>query len=185
MEDSRIIELFFLRSEQAIVELSYKYGGVCRKIAYNILNNLEDTEECINDTYLGVWNSIPPKTPNPLVTYVCRITRNLSLKRYRYNIAQKRNSYYDKSLDELEECIPAINKELSPLEEKELTYIIEDFLDSLDKLSRVMFIKRYWYVESVKSIADEFGFTENHVAVKLSRIRGKMKKYLEKEGVAL
>lgn len=95
MEDSKIIELFFERSEQAIAELSYKYGGVCRKIAFNILNNLQDVEECVNDTYLGAWNSIPPQNPNPLVTYICKITRNIALKKYRYNTAKRRNGFYD------------------------------------------------------------------------------------------
>lgn len=89
MDDSKIIELFFLRSEQAVTELSFKYGETCRKIALNILNNLEDAEECVNDTYMGTWNSIPPQKPNPLSTYVCKITRNIALKRYRYNTAKK------------------------------------------------------------------------------------------------
>lgn len=185
MEDKRIIELFFLRSEQAITELAYKYGSTCKKIAYNILNNLEDADECVNDAYLGAWNSIPPQNPNPLVTYVCKITRNTALKRYRYNTAEKRNGYYAISLSELEECIPAAGKEVGCSAEEELVRAIEGFLSLLDKKSRVMFVKRYWYAEPVKAIAEDFGMTENHVAVKLSRVREKLKKYLEKEGIIL
>lgn len=185
MEDSRIVELFFSRSEQAIAELAGKYGGVCRKIAYGILNNHEDVEECVNDTYLGVWNSIPPEAPDSLVAYVCKIARNVSLNKYRYNSAQKRNSYYDVSLSELEECIPVGAMEADQWKDEELTHVLEGFLDSLDKKSRIMFVKRYWYAESVKDIAEEFGMTENHAAVKLLRIRTKMKIYLEKKGVAL
>ncbi len=183
MEDGSIIKLFFARSEQAVVELSYKYGGICRKIAFNILNNLEDAEECVNDTYLGAWNSIPPQKPNPLSTYVCKITRNIALKRYRYNTAKRRNSFYDVSLSELEECIPSTAQDGVSCTEKELTEIIENFLDSLDKKSRILFVKRYWYAESIKAIAEEFDMTENYVAVKLLRIRSKLKIYLEKKGI--
>lgn len=185
MEDVKIIELFLLRSEQAIVELSYKYGGICRKIAFNILNNLEDTEECVNDTYLGVWNSVPPQKPNPLVTYVCKIARNVSLKKYRYNTAKRRNGFYDVSLSELEDCIPNATQDSRSCSDEDLSRIIGDFLDSLDKKSRVMFVKRYWYAESIKEISEEFGKTENYISVKLLRIRGKMKTYLESKGVIL
>lgn len=185
MEDSKIIELFFERSEQAIAELSYKYGGVCRKIAFNILNNLQDVEECVNDTYLGAWNSIPPQNTNPLVTYICKITRNIALKKYRYNTAKRRNGFYDISLSELEECIPSVPQDISSCTEEELTKTIEKFLDTLDRKSRVMFIKRYWYAESVKAIAGELGMAENSVSVKLLRIREKLKRHLEKEGIVL
>lgn len=185
MEDIKIIELFFLRSEQAIVELSYKYGGTCRKIAFNILKNLEDAEECVNDTYLGVWNSVPPQKPNPLVTYVCKITRYIAIKKYRYNTAKRRNGFYDVSLSELEECIPSATQDSGSCSDEDLSRIIGNFLDSLDKKSRVMFVKRYWYAESIKEIAEEFGKTENYISVKMLRIRGKMKIYLEKKGVAL
>lgn len=182
MEDGKIIELFFLRSEQAVVELSYKYGKICRRIAYNILCNPEDAEECVNDTFLGAWTSIPPQKPNPLSTYVCKITRNIALKRHRYNTAKKRNSIYDVSFSELEECIPATQNAVSCTEE-DLTEIIENFLDSLDKRSRILFVKRYWYAESIKTIAEEFDMTENSVTVKLLRIRNKLKTYLEKKGI--
>ena len=122
MEDTAIIRLFQERSQQAIAELSQKYGKLCQSLSRRILNNEEDAKECVNDTWLGVWNSIPPQTPNPLVSYVCRITRNLSVKRLRHNMAAKRNSYYDVSLAELEECIPAA-QEQEPWEEQEVTKV--------------------------------------------------------------
>ena len=165
MEDTAIIRLFQERSQQAIAELSQKYGKLCQRLSRRILNNEEDAKECVNDTWLGVWNSIPPQTPNPLVSYVCRITRNLSVKRLRHNMAAKRNSYYDVSLAELEECIPAAQE--------------------LDTGNRVMFVKRYWYAESVAQIAETFGMKENSVSVKLMRLRKKLRKKLEKEGVVL
>lgn len=185
MDDGKIIELFLLRSEQAVIELSYKYGKTCRRIAFNILNNFEDAEECVNDTYLGTWNSIPPQKPNPLSTYVCKITRNLALKRYRYNTAKRRNSFYDVSLSELEECMPSVIQNTVSCNEENLTEIIESFLDSLDKKSRIMFVKRYWYAEPISAIAEEFNITENNVAVRLLRIRSKLKMYLEKEGIVV
>ncbi|NLE14203.1 MAG: hypothetical protein GX628_11070 [Clostridiales bacterium] len=104
MDDSKIIELFFERSEQAIIELSKKYGSICDRVAYNILNNRSDAEECVNDAYLAVWNAIPPQRPDPLLSYVCRIVRNLALKKYHANTALKRNSMYDVCLDEIVDC---------------------------------------------------------------------------------
>ena len=139
MEDTAIIRLFQERSQQAIAELSQKYGKLCQSLSRRILNNEEDAKECVNDTWLGAWNSIPPQTPNPLVSYVCRITRNLSVKRLRHNMAAKRNSYYDVSLAELEECIPAA-QEQEPWEEQEVTKVLERFLRELDTGSRVMFL---------------------------------------------
>ena len=184
LDDSRIIDLFYARSEQAITELSQKYGSVCRKVAGNILNDPYDAEECVNDAYWGAWKTIPPQNPNPLLTYVCRIVRNLAIAKYHSNTAQRRNSYYDVSLAELEECIPAA-QEQEPWEEQEVTKVLERFLRELDTGSRVMFVKRYWYAESVAQIAETFGMKENSVSVKLMRLRKKLRKKLEKEGVVL
>ena len=185
MEDREIIALFQERSQQAILSLQEKYGNVCLRVAENILKDSHDAEECVNDAWLAVWNTVPPQNPEPLISYVCRITRNLALKKYRYNTAQKRNSFYDVSLSELEDCIPATVQGPEACAEEELTVIIEEFLDSLDQESRVLFVKRYWYSEPVKSIARELGMTQNHAAVKLRRIRGRLKSYLEERGVML
>ncbi len=178
MEDDLIIDLFFQRSEQVIFELSKKYGAICQKIAFNIVHNPEDVEECINDTYLGIWNKIPPDTPNPLVAYVCKFVRNISIKKYHYNKAKKRDSSFHVSFEELEECIPAQGAGIGIAEEKELIEAIESFLKTLDKESRVMFMKRYWYAESIRDIAKSVGMTENAVTVKLHRTRKRLKKYL-------
>ena len=183
MEDEQIIKLYLKRSEKALEETQNKYGPYCYRIAKNIFTVREDAEECVNDTYMGTWNSIPPQKPIPLSTYVCKIARNIALKRYRYNTAKKRNSFYDISLSELEDCIPSAAQNTVSSTEEDLTEIIEHFLDSLDKKSRIMFVKRYWYAESIAAIATEFDMTENHVAVRLLRTRNKMKTYLEKKGV--
>lgn len=183
LDDSKIIELFFERSEQAIIELSKKYGPLCGKIAFNILNSVDDEEECVNDAYLAVWNAIPPQRPEHLGSYVCRIVRNTAIKKYHSNTASKRNGEYDVALDEIEEFIPSPSSVEDELEARELADKINGFLASLDPQSRVMFVKRYYYSESVFDIARLYGIGEHAVSVRLFRIRKKLKKYLIKEGV--
>ena len=165
LDDRKIIELFFERSEQAIIELSNKYGSVCSKVAFNILNNTQDTEECVNDAYLGTWNTIPPQNPNPLLSYVCRIVRNLAIKKYHTNTAAKRNSIYDVALDELENCFPSSVSVKDEFNAIETARIIDS--DSIDDLAKLF-------------------HTSNHnISVRLSRTREKLKKHLIKEGVSL
>lgn len=182
MEDSKIIELFYARSEQAIMELSTKYGAVCNKVAKNILNNRQDAEECVNDAYLGAWNTIPPQKPAPLLTYICRIVRNLSIMKYHANTAIKRNSFYDVALDELEDCISSSVSVEAEITTNELSTLLDCFLDTLDQQNRVMFVRRYWFSDSVSDIAGRFHISNNNAAVRLSRTREKLKKYLQKEG---
>lgn len=180
MDDKQIIRLFFERSEQAITELSQKYGDLCMKIARRILNDHQDAEECVNDAYLGAWNSIPPQSPDPLRSYICRIVRNRSLKKLRTNSAIKRGSQFEVSLSELEDCIPdsSMDEQLSI---SELSAQINAFLAVLPKDDRLMFVKRYWFSESISELADAFGITENNVSVRLSRIRGKLHQYLNRK----
>ncbi len=185
MEDSKIIELFFERQEQAIIELSNKYGAICRKVADNILNNRLDSEECVNDAYLGVWNKIPPQKPNPLLTYVLHIVRNLALKKYHENTAQKRNSFYDVALDELAECIPASFSVEDEIAAKEVAVLIDGFLETLDPQSRVMFVRRYWHADSMEELACRFHKSKHYISVRLSRIRKALKKYLIAKGVSI
>lgn len=185
LDDRKIIELFYERSEQAIKELSKKYGSVCERMANNILNNMSDAEECVNDAYLGVWNSIPPENPESLAGYVCRIVRNLAIKRYHENTALKRNSFYDIPLDELDECLASSSSAGDELEAKELSEMINRFLATLDKKNRTMFVRRYWFSDSIEEIAGSFKTSRHYVSVKLSRIRKALKKYLKKEGVSL
>lgn len=182
VEDNKIVALFYARSEQAIVALSQKYGKLCNHIAYNILNNAQDAEECVNDAYLGAWNTIPPQKPNPLRTYIFRIVRNIAVTKYHANTAQKRNSHYDIALDELEDCLCSPVTVESSMLAKELPHLLDRFLYTLDTQSRVMFVYRYWFGESVNDIAVKFKMRPNSVSVHLSRTRDKLRKFLTKEG---
>ena len=185
MDDDKIIQLFFARSEQGIWELSRKYGALCRQIAANILKNPQDSEECVNDAYLGVWNTVPPQNPNPLRTYLCRIVRNLAIMKYHANTAQKRNSFYDVALEELEACLASSGTTEELLTAQELQHQLDRFLDTIDRRSRVMFVRRYWYGDSVAFIAQRLGMRPNHVSVQLARTRKKLRSFLQKEGYLL
>lgn len=182
MDDSKIIELFLERSEQAIMELSAKYGSICITIARNILNNALDAEECVNDTFLAAWNTIPPQIPLTLKGYVCSIVRNLSIAKYHSNSALKRNSHYDIALDEIESCIASPVTVEDEIAVKELSRMLNSFLESLDKESRIMFVRRYWYSDSISQIAKNYRISNNNASVRLSRIREKLKNHLRKEG---
>ena len=182
MLDEEIIELFFTRSEDAIKELKGKYGKICLQTSYNILDNYFDAEECVNDSYLGVWNAIPPTRPDPLLTYVLKIVRNVSLTRYQKNHAQKRNSSYDVAVEELEEFLVSPDSVEGKMELKELTGTIETFLDSLNELNRVIFVRRYWYYDNYMQIAKKVGLSEKNVSVRLTRLRKQLKDYLEERG---
>jgi RNA polymerase sigma-70 factor (ECF subfamily) len=185
MKDQEIIELFLARSEQAITGLQDKYENRLMQIAWNILNNRFDAEECVNDTYLAAWNTIPPQKPDPLLTYVCHIVRNLSIKRYHANNAQKRNSHYDVALDELEECIQSKATVESEYAVKELAGEINRFLSTLNRENRIIFVRRYWFSDSIEDIAKMFNTSSKNISLRLLRIRQRLKKYLEKEGVWL
>ena len=178
MGDDKIIELFFERSEQALKELDIKYGKVFYKTSYNILNDQLDVEECVNDAYLGTWNTIPPTRPYSLMAYVCQIVRNISLKRYHFKKALRRNSTYDVAMDELDACLASPSTVESEVETKELTRIIEEFLDTLSKENRIIFLQRYWFSDTYSDIAKKIGISEKSVSVRLSRIRKKMRDYL-------
>lgn len=183
MNDSKIVDLFFERSEKAIVELSNKYGSVCLKVSMNVLNNHQDAEECVNDSYLGVWNAIPPEKPNPLLAFVCRIVRNISINRYKKNNAQRRKGNYDLCIEELENCIASHKTIDEELTEAELASYINDFLDSLTKVNRMIFVRRFWYMDSYEDIARESGLKEGAIRTRLSRIKYDLRVFLEKRGV--
>ena len=183
MTDTEIINLFFERSEQAIEELDIKHGSAVASVARNILGNAQDTEECINDTYLGAWNAIPPHRPSPLRTFVCKIARNLATKKYHANTAEKRNSQYDFALEELAECIPDRSTVEDTVAAKELTETINRFLDTLSYEDKFVFMRRYWYADSLSEIAAMAGMSYQSAAVRLHRVKGKLKKELLKEGV--
>ena len=183
MEDSKIISLFFERSEQAIEELDRKHGPAVKRTAANILKDRLDVEECVSDTYLRTWNSIPPQAPNPLASYVCRIAHNLAIDRYHTNTAEKRNGKYDLVLDEIEECIPSGMSVETELEAKELGASINRFLSSLSKEDRFLFVRRYWYADSVSDLAAMTHGSPNRISVRLFRLREKLRNTLMKEGL--
>ena len=178
IEDEKIIDLFFNRSEKAIQELDIKYGKVCHKLSYNILNNKQDAEECVNDAYLGAWNAIPPVRPNPFLSYIVKIVRNISLKIYWRKEAAKRSGHYKIALEEIEGYITDQKTVEDEIEARELARIIEEFLDTLTVENRVIFMRRYWFADSYKDIAEFVGLSEKNISVRLTRIREKMKQYL-------
>lgn len=183
MEDGKILDLFFERSEQAIRELDQKYGSAVKRTAANILRSRQDVEEVANDTYLGVWNAIPPQRPDPLVSFVCKIARNLAVNRCHANTAQCRCGEYDLVLDELEECIPGSMNVETEVEAKELTEAINRFLRTLRREDRFLFVRRYWYGDSVARIAEMTDSTANRISVRLFRLREKLHHRLMKEGL--
>lgn len=186
MDDSKIIELYQDRSEQAISETSRKYGKYCHCIAYNILHNAEDSEECVNDTYLRAWNSIPPKRPNRLQSFLGKITRNLSLNRWEMLSAEKRGAgQVPLVLEELAECIPAGENVEQLAEDTVIRNALDRFLEELPEETRKLFVRRYWYLSPVKEIAADYGFSESKVTVTLFRTREKLRTVLEKEGISL
>ncbi len=185
MDDSKIIELFFERSEQAIIELSKKYGPTFKKVAFNILKDENDADECLSDAYFGVWNSIPPQRPEHLSGYVCRIVRNTAIKKYHSNTALKRSSTYDVALDEIEECLSSPTSVEDEIDARELARIIDGFLETLDKQSRIMFVRRYYHSDTIDELARLFGTSGHSVSVRLFRIRKKLKKHLIMKGVSL
>ena len=178
MNDSDMIALYFNRDETAIVASQKQYGQYCASIAQSILRNPSDVEECVNDTWLAAWQSIPPQRPSCLRTYLGRLTRNISINRHRANSRQKRNPEYLLSLEELAACIPAPDDG----DTSYLTDLLNEFLGSLDALDRKLFVGRYWYNRSVKVLAEGYGMTPNATSVRLSRIRDKLRAYLTERG---
>ena len=185
MEDSQIIDLFFERSEQAIVELSKKYGRVCRQIAYNIVRNEADVEECLNDAYLKVWNTIPPNKPDQLISYVCLTVRNHALDKIRANNADKRVVFADADIDEVLGFATYADDIENTVNERDFDRILNDFIRGLDRQGRAIFIRRYFCCDKISDIARTLGQSPASVSMKLSRIREKLKKYLIKKGITL
>jgi RNA polymerase sigma-70 factor (ECF subfamily) len=184
LNDLSIIELYFARDEEAIKQTDIKYGKLCHSVAYNILNNNEDSEECVNDTYIGVWNAIPPTRPNNFMAFLCKITRNVSLKRIEAMARQKRSQATMVSLDELAEILPdeSIRENIS---NDNLTELISDFLRKEKADVRNVFIRKYYFFDSVGDISKRYSFTEDKVKSMLYHTRKKLKDYLIKEGAEI
>jgi RNA polymerase sigma-70 factor (ECF subfamily) len=186
VEDSLILDLYFARSESAISETAAKYGKYCHTVAMNILRNNEDAEECVSDTYLKTWDAIPPQRPTIFSAFLGKITRNLSLNRYREQRAQKRGGgEIPLLLDELEECLPSARNVETEAEGNAVVQAINAFLDSLTAADRVVFIRRYWYADSIAAIAARYQMSESKAKSMLFRTRNKLRAYLEKEGITI
>ena len=182
MEDQQIIRLFFERSEQAITELSRKYGALCFQIADNILDDPQDAEECVNDAWLGAWNSIPPRKPARLATFLGKLTRNISIDRWRTANAKKRGGGETAvALDELTECVSGQPSVEDTIRRKEVIAFLNRFLASLSDEERSVFLCRYWYVNSMDEISEKTGYSVGKIKSMLHRTRGKLSAQLEKE----
>lgn len=184
MEDSRIVELYWQRNDRAVAETDRKYGRYCRTVANNILENPEDSDECVNDTYLRAWNSMPDARPQVLSAYLAKITRNLAISTLRKRNSLRRGGGQTAlALDELAEIVPAEQNMEAVIELREMTQLLDDYLSTLPALERQIFMARYFFMVPIKDIAGKFGFSESKVKSMLSRTREKLRKYLEEEGL--
>ncbi len=184
MDDLKIIELYFKRDEQAIKETDIKYGKLCRSISYNILNNSEDAEECVYDTYMGIWNSVPPTKPSSLMAYLCKIARNLSIKRLTFNKRDKRSANLTLSIEELSEVLP--DERYAPkVMDEEVAKSISKFLKNQKEDVRNIFIRKYYFFDSIESISKRYGFTSSKIKNILFNTRKKLKDHLIREGVEI
>jgi RNA polymerase sigma-70 factor (ECF subfamily) len=185
MEDNLIIDLYWARDPRAIAESEQKYGAFCGMLARNILTIPQDAEECVNDTWHRAWETIPPQRPGSLRAYLGRLVRNLAIDRWRRNTAQKRGEGMALMLSELEGCVPGGVLPEQALEGKELTLLLERWLDGLSGEERAIFLRRYWYGTAVQELAGQWGCTPSRMAQRLFRLRKKLRTYLEEQGVAL
>ena len=183
LPDEAIVALYFDRSEEAIAACQVKYGKTCHTIAYNILHSDEDAEECVSDTWLRAWNAIPPEKPARLGAWLSTVTRRLALTRFEKKTAAKRYGGMETSLDELSECVSAGSLTLA--DEVALSNAINSFLASLPTRTRMIFMRKYWYMDSIADIAKALGMTESAVKVSLHRTREKFRKHLDKEGITV
>lgn len=186
MEDGQIIQLYWQRSETAIAHTAEKYGSYCYAIAQSILSNREDSEECVNDTYLRAWNAMPPQRPGKLRIFLGKITRNLAFDKYKARTAQKRGGgEMEAVLEELSGCIPSGSTPEEQFIFRELEQVMAAFVRKLPRREGDVFVRRYFFAEAVKDIAGRYSMSENHVSVSLSRTRQKLKACLQKEGYTL
>lgn len=185
MEDVQIIDLYWRRDEEAIRATDSKYGSFCHRLAMNILHSFQDSEECVSDTYERCWETMPPQRPGSLRAYVGKIVRNCSISRYRAGHARKRFDGADVLLSELAECVPGPENVQRTVEARELGQFISDWLVSLDKESRALFIRRYWNGDPVRDLAAELNVRPNALTKRLLRLREALRRELEREGVSV
>lgn len=184
MDDTKIIELFWSRDEKAIEVTAIKYGQKLHRLAYDILKSDEDAEESVNDTYLKAWNTIPPQRPKYYYAYLSKICRYIAFGRLDWNYAQKRNAHIVELTAEMELCLPDLRNE-ARLEDEEIGQLLNCFLDTLSKENRLIFMRRYWYFDSVQQISMRYNMSEGNIKTRLHRTRTKLKKFLEREGIYL
>lgn len=182
LEDAGIIELYFKRDESAIKETDSKYGAYCTAIALNLLRIMEDAQECVNDTYMSVWEQIPPRLPERFRTFLGRITRNIAIGRFRKMHAKKRYDGVETALSELEECLPSDKTVEREFDAKELSKHISNWLDGLEEQDRMIFVRRYWYGDTSVAIAKKTGISEAGMSRKLSRMRESLREHLTERG---
>ena len=185
MQDSQIIALYFARDEKAIEETASKYGALCTRIAHNILQNMQDSEECVNDTWLCAWNSMPPANPPILRTYLGRITRNFAINRYKAQHRQKRGGHTVEAIAELGDIASPETEVQAQMDKQEFARVFNAFLYSLPERDCNVFLRRYFYAESAQEIAKRYGLKQDNVLKILSRTRQKLKDYLKEEGIYL
>ena len=186
MDDRRIVELFLERSEEAILETDIKYGRYCHKIAFNVLGNDEDSEECVNDAYMRAWGSIPPNEPDSMAPYIGRITRNLALDKLRQKQSDKRgNGEVPVVLDELAECVSGHDELERRQDSAEIAAAIDSFLDELNSVERGVFMRRYWMMEPIADVANRYDISVSKTTTMLFRLRNRLKKHFMKEGIPL
>ena len=185
VEDSAIVGLYWARNQQAILESDQKYGELCRGLSTNILENFEDAEECVNDTWIRAWNTMPPQRPGSLRAYFCRIVRNLSIDRWRADRAKKRGEGLELLLGELEDCIPSPGDVEEETENRELLDLLEKWLQELSPEDRDAFLRRYWYGSRVDQLACRHKCTPGQMSQRLFRLRKRLRQLLEREGVRL
>lgn len=185
MEDSGIIDLYHVRDERAITESDRKYGAFCRGVAIKLLSVREDAEECVNDTWHAAWNRMPPDRPQSLKAFLGRITRNLSISRFRADHAQKRYDGMEILLSELDDCVPDSHGVEEAADGRELARTISCWLDSLPVDESTLFLRRYWYGNAVKELARQWGCTPNQMARRMFDLRRELRSVLEKEGIVL
>ena len=180
MEDRELIRLLFERSELVLNMIAAQYGGLCKSILKRYLSDPQDVEECENDVWMGLWTQIPPNRPENLTAYIGKLARNTAIDRLRYNTRQKRGAAYTATVDELNECLA--DTSFNEAHTETLNRLLSDFLNTLDAETKILFLRRYVYLESVASLADRFSISENHISVKLYRARKKLRAQLKKEG---
>ena len=185
MEDIAIVALYWQRDEGAITASEEKYGPACRKLSYNILQSLQDAEECVNDTWHRAWDTMPPQKPHSLGAYLCRIARNLSIDRWRARQSKKRGEGLEELVLELEECVSSVPSAEEEWEARAAAEIIDRWLDTLQERDRAAFLLRYWYGQPVGELARQLGGSPNRMSQRLHRLREGLRKTLEREGVKL